>query len=358
MPVAADGFLSGDIMLEYPVSSWQKIKNSGKGVLIYGMGNGADKVIDELIRLEIPIIGVTASDDFVRGQQFRGFTVKKLSEFEGDFIIAVSFASCIPEVMNHIVSLADKYELLVPCVPVFGDEIFNEVFIDKYKNKFKAAYELFDDESKKIFEGCLKFIVGGEISDLMAVTTPKSEAFEEILKLSSCEHYLDLGAYRGDTVDELLHYSGGSYASVIALEPDRRTFKKLCEHVEGMPNVTALQKAIYSFSGTASFNSVAGRQSSIAVSGTEIETVTVDELCNGKEITYIKMDVEGAEKDALLGAQKTLAEKKPKLNIALYHRFTDIFELPLMIKSVNPEYKFYLRRHPYIPCWDLNLYCV
>ena len=56
------------------------------------MGNGADKVIDELNRLEIQIIGVTASDAFVRGQNFRGYTVRKLSDFEGDFIIAVCFA--------------------------------------------------------------------------------------------------------------------------------------------------------------------------------------------------------------------------------------------------------------------------
>ena len=67
------------------LSSWEKIESSGKSVVIYGMGNGADKVVDELLRLSIPILGVTASDDFVRGQQFRGFTVKKLSEFQGDF---------------------------------------------------------------------------------------------------------------------------------------------------------------------------------------------------------------------------------------------------------------------------------
>ena len=345
-------------MLEYPVSSWQKIKNSGKSVLIYGMGNGADKVIDELNRLGVPILGVTASDSFVRGQNFRGFTVKKLSEFDGDFIIAVSFASCIPEVMNHIVSLTEKHTVLVPCVPVVGDELFNEEFVEKYKDKLEAAYNLFDDKSKEVFQGCVKFMIGGELCDLMNITSEKSEVFENVLKLSSEESYLDLGAYRGDTVDELLRYSGGSYASIIALEPDKRTYKKLCEHIDGMANVTALQKAIYSFSGTASFNSAAGRQSSLSDVGTEIETVTVDELCEDKKITYIKMDVEGAEKDALIGAKRTLEEQKPKLNVALYHKFTDIFELPLLIKSINPDYKFHLRRHPYIPCWDLNLYCI
>ena len=106
------------------LSSWEKIKQSGREVVVYGMGNGADKVLDEFARLDIKVRGVTASDSFVRGQSFRGFTVQKLSEFNGDFIIAVAFASCIPEVMEHIYSLCDKYRVLVPVVPVCGGENF------------------------------------------------------------------------------------------------------------------------------------------------------------------------------------------------------------------------------------------
>lgn len=345
-------------MLRYPETSWEKIKKSGKPVLIYGMGNGADKVIDELLRLEIPILGVTASDAFVRGQLFRGFTVKKLSEFEGNFIVAVCFASCIPEVMEHILSLSNKYEVLVPCVPVIGDEIINTGFIKKYKEKIEKAYSLFDDESKKIFEGCLEFMLGGDLRCLMSVTTKKDEIFENVLKLGENEHYLDLGAYKGDTIEELLHYTGGKYSSIIALEPDVKTFRKLEAYAGGMPDVALFRKAVYSFGGTVSFNSAAGRQSSIGKSGIETESVTIDELCDGREITYIKMDVEGAEIDAILGAKETLSSKKPKLNIALYHKFIDIFDIPLLIHKINPDYKFHIRRHPYIPCWDLNLYCI
>lgn len=339
-------------------SSWEKIKESGLPVVIYGMGNGADKVIDEINRLEIPIIGVTASDDFVRGQTFRGFKVKKLSEFDGDFIVAVSFASCIPEVMNHIFSLCDKYRVIVPCVPVFGTEIFNRDFIEKNKDNLIAAYELFDEDSKRIFAGCVDFMFGGELNVLKSITTEKYEVFENIIKLDKNETYLDLGAYRGDTVDEFLYYCNNEYNGIIALEPDRRTFKKLSEHINDIPNATAYQKAIYSENKSLIFSSKAGRQSAISDKGEEIEAVTVDEICKNKKVTYIKMDVEGAEYDALVGAEETLRVHKPKLNIALYHKSRDIFELPLKISEINPDYKFYIRRHPYIPCWDMNLYCV
>ncbi len=339
-------------------SSWEKIKESGLPVVVYGMGNGADKVLDEFERLDIPVLGVTASDDFVRGQMFRGFKVTKLSEFDGEFIVAIGFATCIPEVMNHINSLSEKYRVIVPCVPVFGDEIFNRDFIIKNKSRIDAAYSLIDDESKRIYEGCISFVFGGELKDLKDVTTGKDEVFSNILKLSENESFLDLGAYRGDTVEEFLHYTGGKYEHIIALEPDRRSFKKLSLFVENMKNVTAVQKAVSDRDGVAYFNSAAGRQSSFSDKGESIETVTVDTLCNDVNITYIKMDVEGAENEAISGAVKTLSECKPKLNIALYHRSEDIFSLLLKIHSINPKYKFYIRRHPYIPCWDLNLYCV
>lgn len=339
-------------------SSWEKIKESGLPVVIYGMGNGADKVIDEFNRLEIPIIGVTASDDFVRGQNFRGFKVKKLSEFDGDFIVAVSFASCIPEVMNHIFSLCDKYRVIVPCVPVFGVDIFNRDFIENNEKKINAAYKLFDENSKRIFAGCVDFMFGGELAALKRITTEKSEVFENVIKLDNNETYLDLGAYKGDTVDEFLHYCNNEYIGIIALEPDRRTFKKLSDFIKDIPNVTAYQKAVYSECKSLTFSSKAGRQSTISDKGEEIEAVTVDELCKNKKVTYIKMDVEGAEYDALVGAEEILRVQKPKLNIALYHKSRDIFELPLKISEINPDYKFYIRRHPYIPCWDMNLYCV
>lgn len=348
-------------MLDFKIdeqSSWEKIKTYGKPVVIYGMGNGADKVIDEFNRLDIPILGVTASDDFVRGQVFRGFTVKKLSEFDGDFIIAVAFATCIPEVMNHIYSLCDRYRVIVPCVPVFGDEIFNRDFIEKNADRINAAYSLFEEDSKPIFAGCVNFMFGGELEILKEISTEKEEVFNNILKLNSDESYLDLGAYRGDTVEEFLHYCGGEYERIIALEPDRRTFKKLCAYLENVPDSTAYQKAIYSECKTLFFSSKAGRQSTISQKGEEIETTTVDGLCKDNNITYIKMDVEGAETEALEGAEATLKNKKPKLNIALYHRSSDLFELPLKIAEINPSYKFHLRRHPYIPCWDMNLYCI
>lgn len=75
-------------------------------------------------------------------------------------------------------------------------------------------------------------------------------------------------------------------------------------------------------------------------------------------IDFIKYDVEGSEKEALLGSERTIREDKPDLVVSLYHRSEDLFTLPLQIADMGTGYAYYLRRLPYIPAWDLNLYCI
>ena len=135
--------------------------------------------------------------------------------------------------------------------------------------------------------------------------------------------------------------------------------KKLLEYINNKENITAYQKTIWRKNCTLLFSNQGGRNSTIGYKGTAVEAVTIDYLAKQMDnVTYIKMDVEGAEKQALCGGVKTILEKKPKLNIAAYHTFEDLFDLALMVYSINPEYKLYLRHHPYIPLWDTNLYCV
>lgn len=69
------------------------------------------------------------------------------------------------------------------------------------------------------------------------------------------------------------------------------------------------------------------------------------------------MDIEGSEKEALIGATKIIREKKPKLAICAYHKVEDVYELPLIIQMLRADYKFVLRQH-YEGCFDMVLYAV
>ena len=200
----------------------------------------------------------------------------------------------------------------------------------------------------------------GELDYLFDSETDKSEAFGNILKLGKNENYLDLGAYRGDTVDEFLKYTDGKYASINALEPNKKSFEKLAEHTAGLENCIVINKGIYSGDGFLNFDNDFGRGSAAVPSESGQAVTGVDLLSAGLNIafSYIKADVEGCEYEMLIGAENTLKSCKPKLNIAAYHKSEDIFRLPMLIKKINPEYKVYLRHHRYIPCWDLNYYSI
>lgn len=346
-------------------TSWEKLKETENPVVIYGMGDGADKVLKEFEKHGIEISAVIASDDFVRGQSFHGFTVEKLSDVYkrlGNVDIAICFASQIKDVMEHIKSIAKDFRVLVPSVPVFGKNVFNRDFVNANIDNIEKAYSLMaDEQSKLVFENTVNFQLTGELEPLFAMESEKQEVFENILKLGTNEDYVDLGAYRGDTIEEFLTYCGGSYSSITALEPDKKTFKKLQKYTENMQNTAIYNMGAYSCEATLMFSGKSGRNSTLSVKegeGTPLEVTSVDCLLNGGRASYIKMDIEGAEFEAIKGAEKTIRKYKPKLNIAVYHRSEDIFALPNLINSINPEYKFYMRHHPYIPCWDSNLYCV
>lgn len=349
-------------LLKNEISVWERLKNCGKPVVLYGMGDGADKVLAAFDRYGIKASAVIASDDFVRGQKFHDFTVKKLSDVEtefGDIIIALCFASQLPDVMEHITKISEKHETLVPSVPVFGNKLFDNDFITENKEQIESAYSLLaDDLSKKVYENILKFYYTGRIDLLPPVTTDKDEAFGNILKLGDNESYVDLGAYNGDTIDEFLHYTNGKYKRIIAFEPNAKNFEKLKLHCKGMANVSLWQLGSYSKNTELIFNNKAGRNSAIADKGVATKVATVDTILCGMAAGYIKADVEGADMETLIGMQKTMENCKPKLNFSAYHRFEDIFRLALYIHSVNPDYKIFLRHHPYIPAWDTNLYCI
>ncbi len=232
-------------LLQNQTSVWQRLKTCGKPVVLYGMGDGADKVLSAFEKYGIVASAVIASDDFVRGQSFHGFTVKKLSDVENefsDFVIALCFASQLPDVMDKIAQISHQHEVVVPSVPVFGSKLFDDNFINENQADIDRAYSLLaDGKSKETYKNILSFYYTGKIELLTPVTVGKDEPFKNILKLGKSESYVDLGAYNGDTIDEFLKYTEGSYKKITALEPNSKNFAKLKAHCSEMKNITLWQ---------------------------------------------------------------------------------------------------------------------
>lgn len=171
---------------------------------------------------------------------------------------------------------------------------------------------------------------------------------------------MDLGAYNGDTLREFLALTDGHYEHMDAVEPDPKNFKKLRAFVETQQirKCALHQKAIWSGPSSLPLAAKGGRMSYLTQTGkTVTEGVSLDEIVGQERVTYLKMDVEGAEKEALLGGTKSIRTWYPKMLIAGYHHDDDLWRLPLSIWQLVPEYRVYLRRHPYVPCWEINFFC-
>ncbi len=344
------------------------MRECAKPLVLYGMGNGADKILDWCEENQVKVQGVFASDEFVRGQQFRGFTVERfdaLKERLGEeLLVVIAFASERPEVLQRFAELDAEQEVVAPHLPLFEEEeTVSSAWLQRYEAELQAAYDLLaDDRSREVFSATLNYKLSGKIKYLFACETQRVEDIRELLAPAQDEVYLDLGAYNGDTIRELGELTDWRWREVVAVEPDRRNCRKLRVLAEelaerGLP-VEVYEAGIWSEQGELGFSDSGGRQSTFI--GAEKKTVpvtTIDALAEGREVSLIKMDVEGAELQALTGGRETLQKFAPKLFVAAYHYDVDLFRLPLLLKKIVPQYKIYLRKHPYVPAWELNYIC-
>lgn len=341
---------------------WENLQQATKPIVLYGMGNGADRILDKCIGEHIPVAGVFASDEFVRGQVFRSYpvlTYPQALEKWGDFVVVIAFASEDPQILARFFGLAAKHETYAPHVAVFhGDELVSKEWLTNNEERLQAVYAGWEDEaSRQVMADALNYKLSGKMQYLKHVTARKHD-LQELFDFSPQESYADLGAYNGDTITEFLELTGGVYQHVYALEPDKKNFQKLKNYVEQeqLGQCTLVNKAIWSTSGTKQFYQRGGRMSSLGEAGKiPIDVVSLDEVVGQQPLSYIKMDVEGVEYQALMGAAQVLLRCQPKLFVAAYHHDNDFLVLPETIKMLNPEYKLYLRRHPYVPCWELNI---
>ena len=342
-------------------SSWDRLKAEKRPIFIYGMGDGALKIMAVFREMKITVAGIFASDDFVRGHSFEGYRVHKLSEIEeavDDFVVVLAFAAGYQEIVDKVQDIASRHTLYVPDVPVIGDGLFTYEYCKQNADKIQQVYDsLADDYSRKVYANIINFKISGKIEYLSAVTTSKAEIYKKIIKPNLNEIYVDLGAYNGDTIKEILEFTHGKYVSIYALEPDKKNFKKLAKFVDGMPHVYAYNSAAWCIDTELPFSAKAGRQSAISAnSDNMVGALSVDSILAKKPATIIKMDVEGFEREAIWGAALTIAHYAPKMMVSLYHRNEDIFEIPLLIKKLNPSYKLFIRHQLYIPAWETNLY--
>ena len=355
---------------------WSHLAATDKTVVLYGMGNGADKIVKVCEEKGIEVSDFFASDGFVRGQIFHGKRVLSWTETKKKYgvenlVVLLSFGSSRPEVLETIERVASEVELYAPDVPAFGDGVIDAAFLENHQGEIADARSLFSDaESLMIFDEVLAYKRTGDIAHLMRAVSDPEKVMKSLVCPERISISVDLGAYTGDTVRELLDACAGSVQEIYAFEPDARNFKKLSAYAETEKRAVVHPYALGAwsgretlcFDGSGNRNASMERNRSATLDSAKCKRITVegealDHVLNGKKVDYIKYDVEGSEREAIEGSIQTIRQWHPTLLVSLYHRNEDLFALPLLLHELFPDYRgFYLRRFAGIPAWDLNLY--
>lgn len=349
----------------YPVAEdmWDRLAREERPIVVYGMGNGADKLIERFEKYGISVSDFFASDGFVRGHLFHGMRVKSFSEIKAtypDFVIVLSFASNRAEVVDMLEAIDKEHEMYVPDMPVAGGEYFDREFYNAHYEEILSAYSHFSDEnSKNAYANIINYKLTGKMKYLMDAFCDKDELYGEFDK-DKIKCFVDAGAYNGDTVREAIAYFP-ELSEVVAIEPDPKNFKKLVKFTETLttPSVRPVNAAVWNSDGDGEFSASGNRNSSVSSTAsyqhkdTAVALVCIDSL--GVEPDYIKYDVEGAELEALIGSANTVRASRPDLLVSLYHRSRDIFEIPNYIAREFPFYEMKLHRLRCLPAWEIDL---
>jgi FkbM family methyltransferase len=357
-------------------------------VYIYGTGSFGQDVLQALIEHGVSVQGfldhIKRDDSLYQG--FPVFLPEEPITSHNNSAKAVVLAIHNPfgnlvEIHNKLVTLG--YKRIITPIELFdhldsslGNRYWltNRAFYHSMSIFLEKTYRLWsDDASRSIFIRIIKHRLTGDYSILPQPDWDNHYAPKDIPAWQSPIRMIDCGAFDGDSLQDILN-TGATFEALAAFEPDLATFKKLKTFIyqnrEYFPNSILWPCGAYSSTTKLPFNTNLGASSGIANTGnTAIQCVAIDDVLPDFQPTLIKMDIEGAEYDALLGAQKTITKNKPGLAISLYHTPAHLWQIPLLVDRLansktmdwNTEaqvsYLYFLRTHS-ANGYDLVFYAI
>lgn len=354
------------------VDFFEVCQRAGKVLLLAPssyLGNIYSPLIIAELTKRLPELEVIAADDllFARNTAVNGFVniipTNQLKDGSYQGIPVVNCAYSLPtwlalkrisdEAKCQCFDLPELLYLLgIPLVYQQGVVTREQTLA--HLDDFKRLQERFaDDLSRKTLDAIIRMRMDGDRAALLNIICPGEQEYfslfwcsEHPIRLTADEHYVDIGAYDGDTVKKFLAASRGEYASIHAFEPDPENFKSMVDALGDEPGrrISLHRRAVSDIDGFLTF-AAKGTMGSRAEKGgnIQVQSIRLDDVLN--EITLLKMDVEGHEPAVLRGGGRLIAKCRPRLAITCYHHALDLLDIVAAIDEIRPGACLRLRHY-------------
>lgn len=342
------------MLKDFRTDTWEEFKTcvQNKKVFLFGAGKFGQNVWNEIKKYETKwnVVGFLDNDskkwnNFIN--ELEVYSPNILGNYDLDQIVVLICSMQTANIAKQLNDLGIKNyfayffldlpsELRETC----DQPEINKSDIDWFVNRLE------DEKSKIIVQEIIQKRKSG-FFDYTDIRSLGSEYFNsDIFEISENEVFVDGGGFDGDTIEEFSEFTKGKYKRIYSFEPQKNKAEiiknKLWRYGD---KVVLFEKGLYDCSTELYFSdgnaSLSGRIED-AKTHNVITTIDIDSAIN-EEVSFIKMDIEGAELKALQGAAETIKRYKPKLAICIYHKPEDIWEIPKYIDSLVPEYKFFVR---------------
>lgn len=326
---------------------------AGKEIYIFGAGERAEELAGYIKNNGLAVRGYCVDDAYYRENQSN---IMRLSDVPaGDEVAVLYGMASVNRFKEWSAALAGK------AVYVWWDCLwqYDDSLMEKHKEDFARAAEVYaDDLSRKIMDSYLLGKKQKGYDGEFAYCT-EGTYFNELTASVLSGGAVDCGAFTGDTVRKYLDFTGNAKGKVWAFEPDPENYKKLLASCREFANVECLNYGVWDKDEILSFSANSSGDSSICDDGDiKVTCKKIDDVIGGDKVGFIKMDVEGAERQALAGASDVIRRDSPVLAISAYHLWDDLAVLPLLIDELTEDgYRIYLRHHG-IAAEELVIYAI
>jgi FkbM family methyltransferase len=349
----------------------------GKSLVLFGAGNLGRQALERVRSDGIEPLAFSDNDPSKWGNNVDGLKVLSPLDAARNFGHKATIVVTIWSPGSHHQFRETKQKLhslnclnVIPFLSLFWkypDGFLPNNFLD-YPHKIISACEEIrkvfhlwaDEASQSTFVSQLKWRMMENYGDLPAASK-EPQYFPDVIKLSTRETFIDGGAYDGDSLKEFIARTSAKFQAVYAFEPDHFNFEKLAAYVKTLPcknEIRLYKKALGSRFEKLNFSDMGSASSIININGqSTVDSIPLDDFLPKVSPTFIKMDIEGAELDALGGASKMIQRSEPFLAICVYHRQNHLWKIPLLIHSLSNKYRLFLRAHQE-EGWDLVCYAV